>query len=53
MKLADYNDNHRILYEIEDGSDRTNNSRVTMYVPLIVKMAIIDLVNSIGPSFFC
>ena len=50
MKLADINVMDKISDEFENGSDQTNSSRVTS--PLIVKMAIIDLVNSVASLFF-
>ena len=49
MKLTDNNDMDKISDEFENGSDRTNNNRVTF--TLIVRKAIKDLVNSVASSF--
>ena len=49
MKLADISNMDKISDEFKIGSDRTNSGS---YVPLIVKMAIIDIVNSVASSCF-
>ena len=50
MKLTYKNDMHKISEEFKNGSDWTNNGRVTC--PWLSKMAIINLVNSVASSFF-
>ena len=48
MKLANYNDMHKISDEFENGSDQTNNAELR---PLdCQKLATIDLLNSVTSS---